>query len=425
MKALIVDDDMSNRLLFKILLEQDGCVVYTAQNGIEGVEMFKSINPDIILMDVMMPLMDGYEATRAIKAHAGEHFVPVIVLTALNDPEDIAKAIECGADDFISKPVNSMILKAKMVAMERLRLLYNNLNLQKIELERTNTELELLNNKMRQEQDAAGNLFQKVLKINEQKCTNVKQILLPMETFSGDIVFSRAKSSGGQYLLVGDFAGHGLLAAIGTLPVSEVFNNMADTDQPVCGFVFQINKRLKELLPPSVFLCASILEINLSEQLMTVWSGGMPDIFVVGKNGGIKNRIKSSNLPLGVLKNERLKCETETLKFDHEDCIYIFSDGVTETFNEQNEMYGQKRLEEHFIKVDAEPDVSKEIDKGSLVDRKGSLLDSYDEKYDPNTILDKIKKSLDDFRGNLTQRDDITIVQIRCGVDSATVCYFD
>ncbi|MBF0573986.1 MAG: fused response regulator/phosphatase, partial [Desulfamplus sp.] len=317
MKALVVDDDMSNRMLFKVLLEQDGCFVYTAENGVEGVEMFKTINPDIILMDVMMPLMDGYEAARTIKAHAGDHFVPIIVLTALNDPKDISKAIECGADDFITKPVNSMVLKAKMAAMERLRQLYNNIKLQKIELERINTELELLNNKMRQEQDAAGNLFQKVLKINEQKCTNVKQILLPMETFSGDIVFSRAKSSGGEYLLVGDFAGHGLLAAIGTIPVSEIFNNMADTDQPVCGFVFQINKRLKELLPPSVFLCASILEINLSEQLMTVWSGGMPDIFVVGKNGGIKNRIKSSNLPLGVLKNERLKCETETLKFDH------------------------------------------------------------------------------------------------------------
>lgn len=409
MKALVVDDNVQNRMLLKIILEYDGFEVHEAENGLDSVDLFKEVNPDIVLMDVMMPVMDGYEATRLIKDYSGERFVPVIILTALNEPEDVSRAIKCGADDFITKPIHAMVLKSKIFAMERLRQLYNNLNLQK-------TELELLNNKMRQEHDAAANLFQKVLKLNEQRYTNVKQIVVPMETFSGDIVFSRANSSGGQYLLIGDFAGHGLLAAIGTLPVSEVFNSMADKNRPISSFVFEINRKLKELLPPSVFLCAAIIEFSSSERSMTVWSGGMPDILVVDKNGGIKQRIKSRNLPLGVLKSERLKCELQTLTLEPDDDVYIFSDGVAETFNGNNEMYGQERLEEHFRKNPAVAHDGKYLDSAKCKDSENG-------QYEPDTILDKIWQSLEQFRGELDQRDDITMVQIRCGLDSA--CYLN
>ncbi|MBF0211816.1 MAG: response regulator [Desulfamplus sp.] len=94
MKALVVDDDLSNRLGLKGLMEENGYTTYSASNGVEALDIFKSINPNIVLMDIMMPIMDGYEATRLIKLHSGENFVPVIVLTVLNDPEDMALAID-------------------------------------------------------------------------------------------------------------------------------------------------------------------------------------------------------------------------------------------------------------------------------------------------------------------------------------------
>ncbi|MBF0111384.1 MAG: fused response regulator/phosphatase [Desulfamplus sp.] len=384
MKALVVDDNFQNRMLLKVILELDNFTIYEAENGLDAVNMFKEVNPDIVLMDVMMPVMDGYDATRRIKEHSGDKFVPVIVLTALNEPEDISKAIECGADDFLTKPIHALVLKSKIFAMERLRQLYHNLNLQKV-------ELELLNSKMRQEQDAAADLFKKVLRLNEERAKGVRQIVLPMERFSGDIVFSRAKPSGGKYLIIGDFAGHGILAAIGTIPVAEIFNSMADADQPIESLIFEINKKLKELLPPAAFLCAAIVECTSNQRVVKVWSGGMPDIFVVNRDGLIEQKIKSCNLPLGIINS--IKCEPEPFIFEIDDALYLFSDGVIETFNDKNEMYGQERLEAHF---------------------KSGAQSSQLNRYNPDTILEKIKQSIDDFRGNISQQDDISMVQLIC-----------
>ncbi|MBF0259805.1 MAG: SpoIIE family protein phosphatase [Desulfamplus sp.] len=428
MKALVVDDNKSNLHILEILLKQNGYTVYMAKNGLEGVELFKCVKPDIILIDIMMPVMNGYEATRLIKEHSGDNFVPVIVLSSLSAPEDIAMAIESGADDFLTKPVHHLILKTKILAMERLKSLYHNQKIQNIklqaaieelrqskqqlekysnELESSNAKLELLNNKINQEHDAASNIFQKVLQHNDEICPNIKSIITPLEVFSGDIVMSRRKPSGGCYLLLGDFAGHGLLAATGAMPVLEIFNRMADSNQPISDFVYEINGKLKKLLSSNIFLCASILEIDCHEGLVTVWNGGLPDILFVEKNGGIKHKMSSMNLPLGILENNKLKCELQKYKCTPEDHIYIFSDGVTETFNHKNEMYGQERLENHFRQDTVKPNIL--YNKVGVADYEYNSVKS---KYQPDKILEQIKQSIDAFRGNVSQQDDITMVQI-------------
>ena len=114
MRLLIADDEASNRLLLKGLLRKSGHVVIEAQNGREAVEMFAEERPDMVFMDVMMPEMDGYEATERIKALAGERWIPVIFLTALSDEAGLARCIECGGDDFLTKPYSPVLLGARM-----------------------------------------------------------------------------------------------------------------------------------------------------------------------------------------------------------------------------------------------------------------------------------------------------------------------
>ena len=112
MKTLVVDDEVFSRMKLKKIMENLGDCV-TAENGKEGIEVFEKENPDIIIMDIMMPVMDGYEATKIIKEKTRGSFVPVICLTALDDEEGLVKCIEAGADDFLSKPINRTILHAK------------------------------------------------------------------------------------------------------------------------------------------------------------------------------------------------------------------------------------------------------------------------------------------------------------------------
>ena len=90
-KVLLVDDDRINRVLLNAILKREGYAVLEANDGQEAVDIFDSEKPDLVLMDVMMPVMDGYEATKLIKSRGAERFVPVIFLTAVTDEKALAK----------------------------------------------------------------------------------------------------------------------------------------------------------------------------------------------------------------------------------------------------------------------------------------------------------------------------------------------
>ncbi len=105
-KILIVDDVVSNVLLLKVLLAKENFNIVTASNGIEALKMVERENPDLILLDVMMPDMDGFEVSSRLKKMPPYDEIPIIFLTALNGVTDIVKGFQMGGNDFISKPFN-------------------------------------------------------------------------------------------------------------------------------------------------------------------------------------------------------------------------------------------------------------------------------------------------------------------------------
>lgn len=105
-KILIVDDVMSNVLLLKVLLTNEKYSIVTASNGLEALTQVKETKPDLILLDVMMPGMDGFEVAQELKKNPETIEIPIIFLTALNSTGDIVKGFQVGANDFISKPFN-------------------------------------------------------------------------------------------------------------------------------------------------------------------------------------------------------------------------------------------------------------------------------------------------------------------------------
>ena len=134
MKILVVDDTEANRRLLGWMLEDEGHTVQEAENGELAVALFKETNPDLVLMDVMMPIMDGFEATKAIKEYLGGKHVPIIFLTALSDDASLAKCLSIGGDDFLSKPINEQVLQAKIKAHSRIKDLNEQLNEQNAKL---------------------------------------------------------------------------------------------------------------------------------------------------------------------------------------------------------------------------------------------------------------------------------------------------
>ena len=130
-KILVVDDNAQNlELLVEYLQTIDDVETPTAADGIEALEMVQQVRPDLILLDIMMPRMSGFEVCRKLKSDPNTRDIPIIMVTALNELSDIERGVESGTDDFLSKPVNRLELITRVKSLLKLRHL-------KDELERT------------------------------------------------------------------------------------------------------------------------------------------------------------------------------------------------------------------------------------------------------------------------------------------------
>ena len=122
--VLIADDDGISRKLLRRLLEQDGYAVRAAANGVEALELFAEEDIDIVLLDIVMPGLDGISVLERLKATPGANHVPVIMISAVDETESVVRCIEIGADDYLPKPFNPVILRARInagLAKKRLR----------------------------------------------------------------------------------------------------------------------------------------------------------------------------------------------------------------------------------------------------------------------------------------------------------------
>ncbi len=120
--VLVVDDNKITTKLLNRYLTPAGFNVKEAYDGVECLEKVEEAKPDAIVLDVMMPRMDGYETVRRLKAEAENRNIPVVIVTALNDVANQVKAIEAGADDFLSKPIEDKLLIAKVRLLTNLSL---------------------------------------------------------------------------------------------------------------------------------------------------------------------------------------------------------------------------------------------------------------------------------------------------------------
>lgn len=369
--ALIVDDEMTNRMILRSLLKKLGYQTIEAEHGKQAIEMFHSQKPDIIFMDVMMPEMDGYEATRYIKHHAGNVFIPIIFLTAMTDEPSLQACIDAGGDDFLVKPYDKFLLQNKIHAMERISDL--------------NRDLRGMYSLIHREQEIAEQVFINAVQKGNIENPYIKQDIRPAGTFSGDMILSESSPSRDIHILLGDFTGHGLSAALGAMPVSEVFRAMSTKGFTLEEILIGINKKLRQFLPTGMFLGAQLISISHNLDQITVYNAGMPELLIVdGNSNQIKHHVKSRGLPLGILDILDTKDMAQTFPLSENDKLILYSDGLTEAWSEADEEFGSERLEQAI--------------------RSAA----------PDQIFENILSSLDQFCGTRTQSDDVTLIEIQC-----------
>lgn len=126
-KILIVDDEPNGFDVIEALLFPEGYQLNYVSNGLKALQRLKSDQPDLILLDVMMPEMDGIEVCRRIKSNSELNGIPIVMVTALNSKEDMARCLDAGADDFLGKPVSGLELRARVRSMLRIKEQYDRL----------------------------------------------------------------------------------------------------------------------------------------------------------------------------------------------------------------------------------------------------------------------------------------------------------
>ncbi|MEQ6886930.1 fused response regulator/phosphatase [Salicola sp. Rm-C-2C1-2] len=335
LRILIADDNQSDRMILKAILTRHGHEVIMAEDGVQAVAAFEQQRPQMVLLDVLMPNMDGLEAARLIKAAAGEDLVPIIFLTSLSDAESLASCLEVGGDDFLTKPYNRVILRAKIHAFQRMRDLH-----QSLQDERDRTDQR--NRQMMREQALARRVFDNIAGRGCLEADNVRFEASPMSIFNGDVLFASPKPSGGMHLFVGDFTGHGLPAAIGALPMSEIFYGMTAKGFAISDILREMNRKLQNILPTGFFCCAAMIDLNLRSGDAEVWNGGLPTAWIL-RHDGTQDELPSRHLPLGILPGERFSAACERHKLALGEHMLLATDGVIESSNGEGEMFGEER----------------------------------------------------------------------------------
>ena len=195
----------------------------------------------------------------------------------------------------------------------------------------------------------------------------------------GDLILKAPRPSGGVNILLGDFIGRGLPAAVGSLPVAEVFYGMTAKGFSLSDIIEEINKKLLFVLPEGLFCAACLIELDQEGRMLAVWNGGLPDLLLIDSDHTIKHRVSSGHIPLGVHDAEKIDLETVFIDVEAGDKVFLCSDGVIKAENKQGYSWKQSQIDSLWT-----------------------------QGYSFSEITDKLSQHIDDTK----QTDDITLLEL-------------
>ncbi len=365
-KILVIDDKPVNIDVIRALLSDQPYEFHGALSGHKALEMVPLVRPDLVLLDIAMPDMDGIAVCRALREDPANENLPVIFVTAMGSR--LEEAFSAGGSDFINKPVQREELICRIRTHLQIRTQFR--------------KLQQLSGHLTREREIAQYVMESVIRGNVYP-PGLSVLHQPQNEFSGDLVMSAQHPERGLYLLVADFTGHGLAAAIGTVPVSLTFRTMTEKGLPADQLAFELNRVLLHTVPDEMFCAAVVANLEPSGTRIHLWQGGLPDGYLVTPASGIR-RLPSSHMPLAAEDEEDFDGSLTSIDLQAGDRLYFLTDGIIETFDANGEMFGEQRLE-------------------ALLGGAG------------DDTVESVRGAATRWRGALAQDDDITFVELRPG----------
>jgi sigma-B regulation protein RsbU (phosphoserine phosphatase) len=326
---LIVDDTPINIGVISGALK-DSFATKVATSGEKALVIASAKDkPDLILLDIMMPEMDGYEVCRRLKADPGTRDIPVIFLTSQTEAEDETKGFEVGAVDYIHKPFSAAVVKARVRTHLMLREAHAVIARQLVEI---NTELEM-----------ARQIQLSILPSSTPKITGMDIVAryIPMTSVAGDFYDFIVVDERHVGILIADVSGHGLPAALiasmlqvaltaQARHVSEPGKVLAGLNQALCG-KFQHN-----------FVTAAYVYVDLEKNIMKYGGAGHPPLLLWRKSTGSASELLENGLVMGQF--EEAAYDSVQIPIEPGDRFFLYTDGILETSNPAQEEFGTERF---------------------------------------------------------------------------------
>lgn len=338
---LIVDDNEDNRYTLLQRLKRQGYTnLTTAANGREALELLHARPFDLVLLDVTMPEMNGYEVLENLKADTRLRHVPVVMISALDQVESVVRCIELGAEDYLPKPFNPILLKARVGAS--------------LEKKRLRDELEAHVARIEADLEAARRIQLSMVPSEFPAPTQDEPVgifasLYPARQVGGDLYDFFHIGPRTLCVVVADVSDKGAAAALFMARTKTLIRALASLLRGAGGGIPQpheviarMNEELCQDNPHCMFATIFLGTVDLGTRMLSFCNAGHPLPFVVGASG-VGALEAPRGKPLGI--RPTFPYETSAHQLELGDCLFLFTDGVTEALDENGELFSEARLE--------------------------------------------------------------------------------
>ncbi len=378
-KILVVDDEPRNVKILQIHLQSRGYTVLTAGDGDEALQIVTDENPDIILLDINMPKVDGFEVVESVRADEKTAFIPIIMITALRDTqENRIKALDSGADDFIEKPFNSFEVLARIKSLLRIKVYHDT-------LEEHNARLEA-------ELQMARSVQEIIIPqngIQEIAGCHIASFCSPTLAVGGDFFDIWEIEDNCLGVLISDVMGHGASAALVTVFIKTILaEHREHVEKNPADLLHILNIRFNDIISSRLYMFATAFcgVFDLSKQQLVCANAGHPSPFLQHGSQSECERITDKHTGNGLGIHRDSEYQNCYYPFDTTSKAFLYTDGAYEVKSTQGEVFTIERLEKVITR-------SKE--------------DS------PLQLIQSVSDAIAEFTEDAPNEDDLTLISIQ------------
>lgn len=329
-RIVIIDDNANDLQVTKRFLERRGYDAVPALSGEEGLRLARQVLPDAFVIDYRMPVMDGFEVTRQVKADPELHTIPVLMLTGSDSSQHMVEGLTTGADDFVTKGSDTEVLVARLRALLRVKAYQD--------------QLRRMNQQMTRDLQIARRVQEALVpqRTFRGPRIEIRSAYIPSEVLSGDF-YDYFLQDNLMYLFVADVSGHGLPAAILVSLLKSYIHTEATAEGSLAEFMTRLNDFLFSVSLPTQFATAALFRMTEGRQI--VYSNAAHPPFLLYSREQKKTIVyeQPSNL-LGAMP--KMEFEEHSLSVSPGDTLFVYTDGLTDRRNEHGDFYSLDRVAE-------------------------------------------------------------------------------